>query len=209
MEENASMLKRGKKYENLTKGCRTYEEWAAAIDSGGYGGDDYENYEELLIATIEEYYLYFFDGGGNYGDGISKGSFIWPTLSSSSVVTSEFGTRDLSIPGASQYHKGIDIGIYGNRTGAPIYAADGGIVESAGRNSTAGNYVRISHGNGVVTVYMHMQNNSIRVKKGQRVSQGQTIGRMGSTGVSSGPHLHFELSVNGTTIDPLRFLIRP
>jgi murein DD-endopeptidase MepM/ murein hydrolase activator NlpD len=82
-------------------------------------------------------------------------------------------------------------------------AADAGTVVSAVYSSSYGNYVVISHGNGMVTLYAHM--NSMAVSSGQTVTKGQTIGYVGSTGWSTGPHCHFEVKVNGQLVDPLSY----
>lgn len=189
-------------YAKETKKAKDVDDWIDAICKVGYPNKD--GYSDELRNTILIYDLERFDSGGiMIGDGISQGNFIFPTVKNS-VITSYFGEREIGI--GSTYHQGIDIGVYGNEPGAAIYAADGGKVEATGKTASMGNYVRISHDDGIVTVYMHMQNNSVCVRKGQKVSRGQKIGRMGSTGISSGTHLHFEVRINGTAVDPLRFV---
>ena len=127
----------------------------------------------------------------------SHGFYIWPA---SGAVTSGFGFRNIAV-GSSQ-HRGIDIG---GRLGDPIFAADGGEVIFAGWSAGGfGNMVRIRHDNGDETLYAHCS--KLLVSVGERVYQGQTIARMGSTGVSTGVHLHFELIINGVQIDPMRYL---
>ncbi len=130
---------------------------------------------------------------------VGTGSFMWPVKSN--IVTSGFGGRNTGIPGASTNHKGIDIG--GTGYNAPIYAADTGKVTIASRNSSQGNYVTISHGNGITTTYAHMT--KYVVKTGQTVTKGQIIGYTGATGVANGPHLHFEIRINGTPVNPLNY----
>lgn len=188
-------------YAKETKKAKDVDEWIDAICKVGYPADGYgdEIRNTILIYDLER----FDNGGSKIGDGITQGHFIFPTVKNS-VITSYFGEREIGI--GSTYHQGIDIGVYGNKPGAAIYAADGGKVEATGKTSSMGNYVRIMHDDGIVTVYMHMQNNSVCVRKGQKVSRGQQIGRMGSTGISSGTHLHFEIRINGTAVDPLRFV---
>lgn len=201
IKEQAELYVTGK-YSAATKKCKAVSDWAEAIAKVGYS--DRIGYADELLDIISLYDLERFDNGGmKIGDGILRGNFIWPTVKGS-VITSYFGTREIGI--GSKNHPGIDIGVYGDEPGAAIFAADGGIVEATGKTVTAGNYVRIDHGGGTVTVYMHMQNNSICVRKGQKVSQGQKIGRMGSTGRSSGTHLHFEIRINGIAVDPLNFI---
>ncbi|HWI02850.1 MAG TPA: M23 family metallopeptidase [Acidimicrobiales bacterium] len=116
----------------------------------------------------------------------------WPTNGS---VTSGFGYRWGSL------HAGIDIA---NGTGTPIRAAKAGTVILAGWNGGYGNCIVIDHGGGFSTLYGHMTR--LRASEGQRVSQGDLIGDMGSTGNSTGSHLHFETRLNGTPQDPSRYL---
>jgi len=102
------------------------------------------------------------------------------------------------------YHQAIDIA---SRDGPNILAAQSGTVVTAGWNGGGyGNYVIIDHGNGYQTLYAHMLNNSIAVTLGQKVNQGQKIGVMGSTGRSTGPHLHFEIKTTKGKLDPLSIL---
>ncbi|MCQ2401188.1 MAG: peptidoglycan DD-metalloendopeptidase family protein [Lachnospiraceae bacterium] len=127
-------------------------------------------------------------------------SFMWP-VPSSGRVTSYFGSREAPVAGASTSHKGIDIGA---GSGSDIKAAAGGSVVIATYSSSAGNYIMISHGGGVYTVYMHMK--SMAVSEGDEVSKGQVIGYVGSTGYSTGPHLHFGIRVDGSYVDPLDYV---
>ena len=127
-------------------------------------------------------------------------SFIWP-CPASGRITSAFGGRSSPTEGASSNHQGIDIGA---PTGSSILAAASGSVVIATYSASAGNYVMINHGGGVYTVYMHM--NSIGVSAGQSVSQGQQIGTVGSTGYSTGPHLHFGIRSNGTYVNPTAYV---
>lgn len=120
-------------------------------------------------------------------------------------ITSQFGRRPPPLPGASTFHGALDIS-GGNYCGTPIYAASGGRVTYAGPNGSLGNYIQIDHGNGYVTGYAHLQNGGIGVRIGQSVGPGQNIGAAGTTGLSTGCHLHLILRENGTPIDPLAFL---
>lgn len=129
--------------------------------------------------------------------------FRWP-LKISGRISSYFGYRTSPTAGASTYHKGIDIAA---ATGTEIVAANGGTVTSAGYSSAMGYYVMIYHGNSTYTVYMHC--NSLKVSSGDQVSKGQGIATLGSTGISTGPHLHFGLSVNGNYVDPLKYVSQP
>lgn len=116
-------------------------------------------------------------------------------------VTSEFGPRTHPVTGAHGHHDGIDIAA---PTGTPIAAAAGGTVSYAGVMGGYGNVVIIDHPNGLQTLYAHQSRISVTV--GQKVSAGQAIGAVGSTGMSTGPHLHFEVKRDGEAIDPRPFL---
>ena len=136
-------------------------------------------------------------GATGYSGGTVSGSgnFIWPV--SCTYITSCVGYRYHPISGQWKYHSGMDIG---SQYGDSIWASDGGTVCIAGVNGGYGNCVMIDHGNGYYTLYGHMS--SIAVSVNQTVSQGQVIGYVGSTGYSTGPHLHFEIrsaNSNGTT----------
>lgn len=130
------------------------------------------------------------------GNGQSTGSMMWP-CPSSKRVTSDYGPRTSPTNGASSNHKGIDIGA---AYGADIVAADGGTVLVATYSSSGGNYVIIDHGVGLCTVYMHAS--SLTVSAGQTVSKGQVIAKVGSTGISTGNHLHFGVTLNGVYVSP-------
>ena len=136
-------------------------------------------------------------GGGGGGTATGTGSFGWP-VPSCTYITSKFGPRYHPVTGAYQStHTGLDIGA---SHGATIVASDGGTVTTAGVKGGYGNCVMIDHGNGYYTLYGHMC--SIAVSVGQSVSKGDTVGYVGSTGVSTGPHCHFEIRVNGVCTDP-------
>ncbi len=131
-------------------------------------------------------------GGASSGSGVSSSGLIWPV---SGPITSPFGWR------WGRMHEGIDIGA---GTGTPIGAAAAGTIVYAGWMSGYGNLVVVDHGNGLATAYGHQS--SIAVGNGSSVSQGQTIGYVGCTGHCFGPHLHFEVRVNGSPVDPMRYL---
>lgn len=127
----------------------------------------------------------------------STGVYIWPTEGS---ISSSYGYRNISF--GSKNHQGLDIA---NRLGTEVHAADGGTVICAKNSGGYGNVVKIEHDNGDITVYAHL--NSFCVQEGDRVYQGQLVGLMGSTGNSSGPHLHFELRPGGgDAVNPLPYL---
>jgi murein DD-endopeptidase MepM/ murein hydrolase activator NlpD len=130
---------------------------------------------------------------GSTGTGaVSAAGFMWPV---NGVVVSGFGMR------WGRMHEGIDITA---RSGTPIWAAAGGTVIHAGWLGGYGNLVVVDHGGGLATAYAHAS--AILVSVGQTVSQGETVALVGSTGNSSGPHLHFEVRVNGSAVDPLLYL---
>ena len=140
-------------------------------------------------------------GGGSSGGGsaTSLSNLQWP-VPSCTLITSRFGYRVAPTTGASTYHGGLDIGA---SMGASIVSAGAGDVIYAGANGGYGNCVMIDHGNGIVTVYAHMS--SIGVSYGQYVTAGQYVGAVGSTGVSTGPHCHFEIRINGAQTDPAAY----
>lgn len=127
---------------------------------------------------------------------------LWPTASIR--ITSDFGSRKDPFTGKLRLHSGLDIG---GHIGDPIYTAANGKVIDIGYNSARGNYVTISHPSGLKTNYLHM--NKVTTTIGAQVKQGDTIGELGSTGRSTGPHLHFEVVKNGNTIDPEIYLRMP
>ena len=129
------------------------------------------------------------------------GGYIWPETVSVRI-TSPMGSRNTGIKGASTNHKGVDIGGVGTTTS--VLATKAGVVQTSAYSKSYGNYVVIYHGPGNTTLYAHMSSRS--VKEGDAVVQGQVIGITGSTGVSSGPHLHYEITENGARVNPLNYL---
>ena len=135
-------------------------------------------------------------GGGTGGTG---GAWLVPCSYTS--ITSPFGYRDSPTTGASTYHQGVDLD---TGTGWPVVATRAGIVSFAGWGNAAGNWVKINHQDGFTSVYMHLS--SISVSSGQVVSAGQQIGLTGSTGVSTGDHLHFGIMLNGVYVNPCNYV---
>lgn len=129
----------------------------------------------------------------------TAGSWITPVTGY--VITSPFGNRESPTAGASTYHQGVDFSL---SEGSPIYASRAGTVTTATYSNSCGNYVTISHGDGFSSIYMHMLRSC--VSTGQTVSQGQVIGYVGNTGISTGPHLHFGISAGGTYVNPMNYL---
>lgn len=136
----------------------------------------------------------------NTDSSYSGGVFTWP-CPSSRRITSGFGKRNSPTAGASSYHQGYDIGA---SAGAAIVAAADGVVTKTGYSSVLGNYVILSHGGGLFTIYEHCS--AVLVSQGQSVSRGSTIAKVGSTGISTGPHLHFGVQLNGSYVDPGNYL---
>ena len=153
----------------------------------------------LILAGITEadaYKLWENRNRGNF-DTYSTGKYIAPT---NGQITSGFGYRSSPTAGASSYHQGIDIAA---SRGSVVSAADGGKVVYAGYNGGYGNQIVIQHDDGTQTYYSHLDH--ISVRKGQSVSQKQYIGNVGSTGISTGPHLDFRVNVGGQFVDPLKY----
>jgi murein DD-endopeptidase MepM/ murein hydrolase activator NlpD len=131
-------------------------------------------------------------GGDGASDAIDRTGYSWPLCA---PVTSEYGPR------WGRMHRGIDLGA---PTGTPIGAAKAGTVISAGWQGGYGRLLLIDHGDGVVTAYAHLS--SFAVSSGQSVQRGQTVGRIGMTGNTTGPHLHLEFRVNGRAVNPRQYL---
>ena len=142
-------------------------------------------------------------GGSGSSSTAPTGAFVWP-VPASRVISSDYGYREVPIAGAGANHNGIDIAApYGSSV---LAAADGKVITSR-LSTTAGNMIIIDHGGGVYSVYMH--NSARLVSVGDRVTAGQTIAQVGSTGLSTGNHLHFGVSVNGVYVNPWNYLKRP
>ena len=131
------------------------------------------------------------------------GGYAWP-LRTARRITSNYGWRTHPIKGTQSFHSGVDIGGVGYTS--DILAAKDGVVLEATYSSAYGYYIVISHGSGNSTMYAHMSKGTFRVSVGDHVTQGQVIGTTGSTGLSTGPHLHYEIRENGESIDPLPYL---
>jgi murein DD-endopeptidase MepM/ murein hydrolase activator NlpD len=137
-------------------------------------------------------------GTASAGTGRYNGELFFPT---NGAIGSGFGWRVHPIYGTRRFHSGVDIG---GACGQPIWAAEDGVVVSAGYNGGYGNATVIDHGNGLATLYAHQS--LIQVIFGQKVSRAQQIGLVGTTGLSTGCHLHFEVRINGTPVDPVPYL---
>jgi murein DD-endopeptidase MepM/ murein hydrolase activator NlpD len=174
-------------------------------------GDEAENRNELLYASItarnETFRYYRFqtsdDGLLDFYDqnGRSTRKFLIRTPIIGAKLTSGFGTRLHPILGYSRPHSGVD---WAGPIGTPIFAAGNGTILSAGWDSGYGRRIEIQHANGYVTTYNHMSGFARGASEGARVKQGQVIGYLGQTGLATGPHLHYEVLVNGHFVDPMR-----
>lgn len=155
-----------------------------------------KKYEEEERKAQEEIRRSTFTYSGTY----SGGKFAWPAPSGS-TITSPFGNRYHPISHTYTFHRGIDIA---TGYGTNVIAAEDGVVAIAKYNGSYGRYVVINHGNGYTTLYAH--NSQLLVSAGQTVTRGQIIAKAGSTGNSTGPHCHFEVSYNGSLQNPLKYL---
>jgi len=189
---------------------------ASAGDDGGVGGEDLpltDDYINWLLSSTQRQFtdlesrieemkprlLETKDAVLKLQARLAVTPNIWPT--DSRRVTSEFGIRRDPFTKRARFHAGIDIG--GN-IGDPVYATADGKVTAAGRDSAHGKNIIISHGNGLQTRYSHLS--KIIAEPGQKVKKGELIGLMGSTGRSTGPHLHYEIIKNGSQVDPMTYL---
>ena len=154
---------------------------------------------DKLIAQLEAERAAASVGSAGGGTASGTGSFVFP-VASYVYISSRFGMRVHPITGQYKSHTGMDIA---SNQGTAVYACDSGTVALAGWNGGYGNCIIIDHGNGYRTLYGHLS--VISVSEGQTVSQGNTIGQVGSTGNSTGPHLHLEVFKNGNRIDPEQF----
>ena len=173
--------------------------------------DDVDSRQELLFASIttrgETFKYYRFltadDGLVDYYDETGKSSrkFLVRQPIAAARITSGFGSRFHPILGYTRMHTGVD---FAAPMGTPIFAAGNGTIIKAGRESGYGNRVEIQHANGYITTYNHMSGFARGLAEGQRIKQGQIIGYLGMTGLATGPHLHYEVIVNGHFVDPMR-----
>ena len=161
---------------------------------------------EILFANLklsgQDNSLYFFDQNGNEGHYDKNGKSVQKALMKTPVngarLSSSFGMRKHPIDGFNKMHRGTD---FAAPTGTPIMASGSGVVKKAGWCGGGGNCVKIRHNTTYETVYAHMSKFARGIKSGVRVKQGQIIGYVGSTGKSTGPHLHYEVIVNGKRVN--------
>ena len=176
-------------------------------DSFSYGNIKYiklsfnKNFlEYFFFKTDEGFDDYFTKEGKNVKKALLKTPLDGARLSSS------FGMRKHPISGYNKLHKGVD---FAAPIGTPIYAGGNGVIEFVGRNGGYGKYIRIRHNNSYKTAYAHLNNYKKGIYKGLRVNQCEVIGYVGSTGKSTGPHLHYEILLNGKQINPMSLKLPP
>ena len=191
IEDRTKLIKRA--YSDLISGVTDANTFAARIGSRWATSLQYSQH---LIQHMERYDLYRLDRMTLLDFSEMIGQFSDPCPGS--YLTSSFGYRDFD----HKFHKGIDLGTNGEIL--PVYAAESGTVIKAEYDNLAGNWVLIDHGNGLTTKYMHFSHTF--VKEGQEVTKGQQIGLTGTTGRSTGIHLHFQVEENGVAVDPTTYL---
>jgi len=143
------------------------------------------------------------DGITDYYDENGKAArkFLMKTPINGARLSSSFGKRRHPVLGYTKMHKGTD---FAAPRGTPVYAAGNGVIERSSRYGGYGNYIRIRHADGYKTAYAHLHRYAKGIKKGRRVKQGQVIGYVGTTGRSTGPHLHYEVTIRGKHVDAMR-----
>ena len=172
-------------------------------DKGENAGTGNLLFAELTLRDRKQRIYRFTDSSGvadyynEKGESVRKGLLRTPI--NGAKITSRFGMRRHPIMGYSKMHRGVD---FGAPTGTPIYAAGDGTVEFVGTKGGYGNYLKIKHNNSYSTAYAHISRFGSNIKNGGKVRQGQIVAYVGSTGASTGPHLHYEVLVNGGQVNP-------
>lgn len=193
-------MRRGDKFEVFF--ARDYDDKGTAVRNGNV------LYASMTVGGRERKLWRFEPGKGGWDyfdkDGQSMKKFLMKTPVDGARISSSFGKRRHPVLGYTKMHTGTD---FAAPRGTPIYAAGNGIIEKAQRNGGYGKYVKIRHANGYKTAYAHMNGYARGIKKGKRVRQGQVIGYVGTTGRSTGPHLHYEVHINGKKVNPQRIRV--
>lgn len=192
------------KSSQLSANIQAQDATISKLDADAKAQEQVVAEKQKLADAAEAAYEQWVRENASSGSGTCAEGFIWP-LPSAGRVTTEFGASQNVNGIISTGHKGIDIAIAG---GTPIYAAHNGTVAATTGHSSYGNVVMIDNGDGITTLYAHMQSAAI-VGVGQTVTQGQVIGYVGSTGNSTGNHLHFEVRVNGVCQNPRNYISPP
>lgn len=181
--------------DNKNKEITAYETDIATQEQAIKEYEEYIREQDQMIAALEKA-LREMEGSKRTYDG---GMFKWPAPSYTRI-SDNFGWRHHPILNKQQFHNGVDMAAPG---GSPILAAYDGTVVSAGYSSTMGNYIYLNHGSGLVTIYMHAS--ALYVSVGQDVNKGDKIAAVGTTGRSTGNHLHFGVRLNGSYVDPMGY----
>ena len=217
--QRASLKKKQKEYNSTVSQLESqYGEIDTYVKELDKSSAVYENYIKKLQAEkkaadaeidriLKEYYQNNQSSGGSTGGSYdTSSSWAWPLGSASCYISSHYGYRDPSVSGWG-FHGGTDI-TGGGIHGKPVYATKAGkVITAVTSNSGYGIYVLIDHGNGYSSLYAHMS--ARYVNTGDTVKKGQMIGRVGSTGNSTGPHLHFEIRVYGEKKNPMNYVKKP
>ena len=199
----AELVAKGMEYEELMEQSEEEQNKLAKEIANKKSEYDAAKYQEWLATSTPPAYkpsAPSYDTSGSTGSN-NVGGISWKIPINYTAFTSPFGWRIHPIYGTRKFHYGVDLAA---PTGRPIYATRSGTVDTASYNGSAGYYVQINHGDGFRSIYMHMTH--YVVSSGQHVSQGQVIGYCGSTGGSTGPHLHFGISYNGSYVNPANYI---
>lgn len=218
VEKRAELKKKEKEYNSAVSQLENqYSEIDSYVKELDKSSAVYENYIKKLEAEkkaadaeidriLKEYYANNSNSGSAGGSYDTSSSWAWPLGSASCYISSHYGYRDASISGWG-FHGGTDI-TGGGIHGKPVYATKAGkVITAVTSNSGYGIYVLIDHGNGYSSLYAHMS--ARYVNTGDTVKKGQMIGRVGSTGNSTGPHLHFEIRYYGEKKNPMNYVKKP
>lgn len=192
------------KSDQLSANIQAQDATISKLDADAKAQEQVVAEKQKLADEAEAAYEQWVQQNASSGSGVCAEGFIWP-LPGAGRVTTEFGADQWVNGVFSSGHKGLDIAIAG---GTPIYAAHNGTVAATTGHWSYGNVVMIDNGDGISTLYAHMQSAAI-VSVGETVTQGQVIGYVGSTGNSSGNHLHFEVRVNGVRQNPRNYISPP
>jgi len=189
---------------DLHEGDRFEVMYQAKADKTGKVHDTGDMLYARLILDGKEYPIYRFENNGSVdyyrADGTNNKRGLIKTPVDGARVTSGFGMRNHPILGYSKMHKGID---FGAPQGTPIFAAGDGVIKQAGWVNGYGRYIKITHNSTLATAYGHMSRFATGIRAGVRVKQGQVIGYVGMTGRATGPHLHYEIVMNGLQVNPI------
>ena len=199
----AELVAKGMEYEELMEQSEEEQNKLAqeiANKKSEYDAAKYQEWLATSVPTVNKPSAPSYDTSGSTGSN-NVGGISWKVPINYTAFTSPFGWRIHPIQGYKKFHYGVDLAA---PTGRPIYATRSGTVDTASYNGSAGYYVQINHGDGFKSIYMHMTH--YVVSSGQHVSQGQVIGYCGSTGGSTGPHLHFGISYNGSYVNPANYI---